>query len=165
MTQEELDFIYFKKNQLYNVCFNTGSIDVKVKTRWKNVHKYYYNIGSLNHDNYERVWTNKKLRMKHRLIYWLYHGTLPEEIDHINKIRNDNSIHNLRSVTRKENVQNNNCSSFKRLSFDEVHELCKAIQSNLYNITQLSKMFNKSRVHIKNIMGKKHWSEISNQYF
>ena len=49
----------------------------------------------------------------HRIV-WLYvHGSWPNEIDHINRVRNDNRLINLRSVTRSENnknhsMQNNN---------------------------------------------------------
>jgi len=38
---------------------------------------------------------------------WLYeYGYLPKEIDHINHIRSDNRISNLREVTRSENLRN-----------------------------------------------------------
>ncbi len=41
--------------------------------------------------------------MAHRLA-WLYvHGTWPEEIDHINRLRDDNRISNLRAATGSEN--------------------------------------------------------------
>lgn len=42
----------------------------------------------------------------HRLV-WLYVvGRLPDEIDHINGIRDDNRIVNLREVSRQENARN-----------------------------------------------------------
>lgn len=42
----------------------------------------------------------------HRLA-WLYvHGVWPTEIDHINCVREDNSLDNLRVVSREENMQN-----------------------------------------------------------
>ena len=44
--------------------------------------------------------------MAHRLA-WLYvYGCWPDEIDHINQIRDDNRIANLRSVDRTTNCQN-----------------------------------------------------------
>ena len=44
----------------------------------------------------------------HRLIWETFVGEIPEgyEIDHINTIRNDNRLENLRCVTHKENVNN-----------------------------------------------------------
>jgi hypothetical protein len=42
----------------------------------------------------------------HRLV-WLYmHGRWPKEIDHINGVRDDNRIANLREVSRRKNGQN-----------------------------------------------------------
>ncbi len=42
----------------------------------------------------------------HRVIWKLIHGMEPEYIDHINGIRSDNRIANLRSVTRDDNARN-----------------------------------------------------------
>ena len=53
----------------------------------------------------------------HRLIYLIFHGVIPNDIDHINGITNDNRIANLRSVSKTENQRNkklsrNNTSGF-----------------------------------------------------
>jgi len=42
----------------------------------------------------------------HRLAWFYVHGAWPNQIDHINGIRDDNRLINLRSVTAKENQQN-----------------------------------------------------------
>ena len=44
----------------------------------------------------------------HRLVYETFNGPIPDgyEIDHVNRIKTDNSIHNLRVVTHKENCAN-----------------------------------------------------------
>lgn len=42
----------------------------------------------------------------HRCAWAIYHGYWPTIIDHINRIRDDNRIANLREVTHKENRQN-----------------------------------------------------------
>ena len=44
--------------------------------------------------------------LAHRVIWVIVHGQWPDEIDHINGIRDDNRILNLRSVTRAENTKN-----------------------------------------------------------
>lgn len=43
---------------------------------------------------------------KHRLVFFLVHRRFPKEIDHINGIRADNRIENLREVTCTENHYN-----------------------------------------------------------
>lgn len=160
MTQELLDFEYFKKNQLAYVDFTTGTIDVKDIRN-----KLYKNVGSLNVDGYQRIWCNGRLRMKHRLLYWLFFNELPEEVDHLDHNRNNNNINNLKSVSRKENTSNKTPRILKRLTKDQVHLLCRDIASQKYTITALAKKYNKSRVQIKAIMTKKYWSKISDIYF
>lgn len=47
----------------------------------------------------------------HRVIWAMVHGAWPEgEIDHINGVRHDNRIKNLREVTRSENQRNKKLS-------------------------------------------------------
>ncbi len=42
----------------------------------------------------------------HRVIWVMIHGEQPEEVDHINGIRSDNRIENLRNVSRSQNSMN-----------------------------------------------------------
>lgn len=42
----------------------------------------------------------------HRLIWLMVHGEWPDQIDHINHVRDDNRIKNLRSVSHHENHKN-----------------------------------------------------------
>ena len=46
---------------------------------------------------------------KHRLVFFLVHGRFPKEIDHLNGIKTDNRIENLREVSGSENCQNRDC--------------------------------------------------------
>jgi hypothetical protein len=49
----------------------------------------------------------------HRIIWAMHHGAWPKlHLDHINRVRSDNRIENLREVTPAENAQN---SSWKRV--------------------------------------------------
>jgi hypothetical protein len=60
-------------------------------------------IGSLSKEGYYR--TSGKL--VHRLVWLYYTGTMPEnDLDHINGLRTDNRIENLRETTRGLNTQN-----------------------------------------------------------
>ena len=63
--------------------------------------------GSLAGDGYLLIGVLSRLHRAHRLA-WLYvYGTWPEDqIDHINRIRTDNRISNLREVSHKQNGQN-----------------------------------------------------------
>lgn len=162
MTQEEQDFIFFEQNQLKDIDFTTGNISIY---RY-NKKKIALNAGSINQDGYVRIWCNGHLRMKHRLIYWLYYKNLPIEVDHKNGIRNDNSISNLISVNRKQNTTNKKQKrSYSHLTIEQVHELCAEIAKGNLNITQLAKQYNRSRCQIKAILSKKYWKQISDQYF
>lgn len=165
MTQEEIDFIYFETNQLVNVDFLTGKIDVKSQTKREGSYKYFNDVGHVNQDGYIRIRCNGRFRMKHRLLFWLYHGYLPIEVDHDNDIRNDNSISNLKPSDRKQNTVAKAERSYKQLTKEAVKLLCADIVDNQLNITQLAKKYGRSRVQIKGIMSKKYWSKISDQYF
>lgn len=79
--------------------------------------------GWIDGNNYRQINLKNKQYYCHRLA-WLYeYGYFPEnEIDHINKIRNDNRICNLREVSRVCNARNgklsiNNTSGVKGVSF------------------------------------------------
>lgn len=55
---------------------------------------------------------------EHHLVWLLHYGTLPSQIDHINGIKDDNSINNLRLATHSQNQHNrtrskNNTSGVK----------------------------------------------------
>jgi hypothetical protein len=65
--------------------------------------------GSRNPQNYIMVGVDTKLYSAHRLA-WLYtHGVWPIlELDHINRIRDDNRIDNLRLANRYTNTRNTN---------------------------------------------------------
>jgi hypothetical protein len=78
--------------------------------------------GHQRNDGYIDICVDKKIYFAHRLIFMFFNGYFPKEIDHINNIRNDNRIENLREVTHLQNQWNhslkiNNTSGFKGVSF------------------------------------------------
>ncbi len=59
------------------------------------------------HDSgYKRVMVNNRNLYVHRIAWAITHGEFPEQIDHINGIRSDNRLVNLRGVTNLENCHN-----------------------------------------------------------
>lgn len=61
-----------------------------------------------NSDGHLRVGIDKQQYLLHRIIWKLHTGNDPSpyEIDHINRIRDDNRIDNLRLVTTQDNLKN-----------------------------------------------------------
>lgn len=62
--------------------------------------------GHLGNENYRKIRMDNCLYLEHRLIWLMFKNYLPKELDHINGIRNDNRIENLREVNRNQNQWN-----------------------------------------------------------
>ena len=63
--------------------------------------------GSVLLDGYRQVRVNGKQYREHHLVWLLHNGRMPSgELDHINCVRDDNRIENLRECTREQNMQN-----------------------------------------------------------
>jgi hypothetical protein len=163
MSQELLDFEYFKKHQLHVYEPTTAVLDTIQKNG-----RIYKNVGSINSDGYVRMWCNRKLRMKHRLIYFLEYGKLPkkgEEIDHIDNIRNNNCINNLRILSKKEN----NTKSFnrkfgKQLSLEKIHIICKLLQDTDISDKLIAEKIGRSRGTVRDIKTRRTRTKISSKY-
>jgi hypothetical protein len=76
-----------------------------VNQRNKNKRKQY--VGYVSENGYIIISIPEGNYRAHRLAWLMYYGKWPKnDIDHINGIRTDNRICNLREVTRRENLQN-----------------------------------------------------------
>lgn len=63
--------------------------------------------GSIDKQGYVIIKIKRKQYKAHRLVFAYFNGRLPaKEIDHINRVRCDNRIENLREVSRMENNHN-----------------------------------------------------------
>ena len=75
-------------------------------------------------DGYLRVGFNSRQYLVHRVIFLYHHGFLPECLDHINGIRSDNRIENLRPATSYENICNSKFRSDNTSGVKGVHWNC-----------------------------------------
>ena len=90
------DYTINEKGEIYN-------------KRWKRIMKQH-----LNNTGYFQIWLiNNTIQARlsvHRLVYQAFKlksgENMPEFIDHINNVRTDNSLNNLRPATRQENSRN-----------------------------------------------------------
>ena len=163
MSQELQDFQYFKDNQLVDFDPVSGRLDVKTANN-----KYFHDVGSINEDGYVRVWTNGRLRMKHRLVYFLVYGKLPDpgnEIDHVNNIRHDNRPTNLREVSKS--VNNSGCANRKfgkRFTKETVKEICELLATTSMSDLDIAKKCGTSRGTVRDIKTRKSRTSISCHY-
>lgn len=87
--------------------------------------------GSLNTLGYVQISIDSEKYLVHRIIYKMFHNIDPDFIDHINGIKKDNRISNLRSVSHKENGRNqclrkNNKSGVLGVCFDNTSKKWRA---------------------------------------
>ncbi len=82
--------------------------------------------GNLLRNGYLRLCLNKKEYYLHRLAWFYSHGHVPpDHVDHINGVRDDNRLINLRLANPGENQQNlysplsHNTSGYLGVSFDK----------------------------------------------
>jgi hypothetical protein len=67
----------------------------------------------------------KNLKYVHRLVLWAFEGhPKGRQCDHINRVRDDNRLDNLRWVTRKQNIAN----TIRQMTFEEYGEYLKLIK-------------------------------------
>lgn len=68
--------------------------------------------GSENGKGYVRIFVFGRRYLAHRLAWLMVHGEWPQEqIDHVNRIRSDNRIKNIRQATSQMNAQNKGVTS------------------------------------------------------
>lgn len=98
ITADELREWFHYDSETGDVCWKrrpANNVKVGVPIRAKNTSGYY-------HVGYKR-----KVYVLHRLIWLMHYGEWPEfEVDHINLIKTDNRLSNLRLATKGQNQAN-----------------------------------------------------------
>ena len=86
--------------------------------------------GSIDNRGYCTTYVNSVRFSVHRLIFFMHHGYLPKYIDHINGIKTDNRIENLREATISQNSCNRlgiGKSGIKGVHWNKYHKKWTAI--------------------------------------
>tara|TARA_R110000796_G_C14427808_1_gene420732 strand:+ start:136 stop:609 length:474 start_codon:yes stop_codon:yes gene_type:complete len=86
-------------------CFRDGRIFTLSK-RCKKYEKWIERSNNPYHVGYNRINIGGKLYLSHRLIMIAFVGDSDQVVDHINRIKNDNRLENLRYCTSCENNLN-----------------------------------------------------------
>jgi len=99
LTQEYINTIFdYKNGELFWKVRQSNRIHIGNKAGClDSTHRYY------------KVRINKKIYNLHRIIFFMFHGYFPKIVDHINQIKTDNKIENLREANLSQN--NWNCKT------------------------------------------------------
>lgn len=108
-----LEIRYEEVARLFTYDREAGVLYWRIRAHNKIRHNYVAGSVKGTNDGYRQVSIKGKRYHEHRIIMMLCFGHIPEnaEIDHINHIRNDNRLVNLRFVTHRGNMRNKSVSS------------------------------------------------------
>jgi hypothetical protein len=98
--------------------------DIYWRVRTSNNTKMGQPAGYKKKTGYLAISVNDRQCLAHRLVWIWHYGDVPDEIDHINGVRNDNRIENLRPATPLENQWNSakpvtNTTGFKGVCWNK----------------------------------------------
>ena len=107
-----LELRYEEVARLFTYDRETGVLYWRIRGS-NTIRRNYVAGSSKGATGYRQVGIKGKVYLVHRIIMMLCFGHIPEnaEIDHINHVRDDNRLCNLRFVTRSENRKNQSVSS------------------------------------------------------
>ena len=101
--------------ELFDYDDSTGNLVWKVNRGTNKMIKKM--AGTAASKGYWRMYVDYKWYQAHRLVWLWHHGFMPKKyLDHINGVRHDNRIENLREATHSENAQNQKKANTRNLS-------------------------------------------------
>jgi len=94
--------------------YENGEIELFRKGQWN---CWVKASGKLNNLGYKNIEINNKQYRQHRIVYFAFHqdwniNNPKLQIDHINRIKHDNRLENLRTVSNQENSFNRNVKGY-----------------------------------------------------
>ncbi len=95
-------------HELFCYDYDTGKLYWRVN---KSNGRKGNEVGTDDGRGYLKTSINKKMYKLHRIIYLYHHGYIPEnDVDHEDRDRKNNKIHNLREISKSCNVNNQGLS-------------------------------------------------------
>jgi hypothetical protein len=116
--------------------------------RWGGINADARAGGLDSNSGYRRIRINGKLHYEHRLVWLWRHGAMPtHRIDHINNVRDDNRLSNLREATHVQNLANvglsvNNTSGHKGVYWAKRDQRWRAQIGDNYKLVSLGGFVN-----------------------
>ena len=111
--------------------------------------------GSLNTNGYLVASVKSKIYRIHRLVFMWHHGFVPEQIDHINGVRSDNRIENLRQATASQNNQNRKATSSSGIKGVHWHKQSRKWIASI--------CINRKSVHLGSFLNKEDAAKVANK--
>ena len=103
-SQESLKNEITQEFLIYHFEYRDGNLWWKVPTA--RAVKVGQQFGTKHNKGYRQGRVKGKLILEHRLIWFMFKGYWPKEIDHENGIKDDNRLNNLRELTHQKNMLN-----------------------------------------------------------
>jgi len=98
-----------KLKELLSYCPETGVFTWNIQRQCVKagaIAGFYHQTVKKKHEGYRKITVCGKQCFEHRLAFLYMTGDIPEEVDHINRVRDDNRWCNLQATTRSKNMLN-----------------------------------------------------------